>query len=369
MPKPIEKKLEKRVRNFLWAEKTRVTVNQETVYAPAEQGGKNLLDIVARNEAIAITWLKTYLNFGPRRPLWCFVADEILSINALSKDKDTVAEGMRRNAYLQSWSPRTSPASIGKDLSRMVKIGKTYGIDMDAMAVSREIQGSMPVWYHRKSYASKSLYNQGVEVVTCLQISHGIRTVSDAVQLGAKMDAPRHKKLDRCKCETCTEVRETTGCRYPHSCYVKARALLDALHAKWDPRRPQPEDYEAAQAPRALQDDESIEFDPTITTHGTIADTFRIFTKGCLRNLTGAVPATKHDQDTVNEDMSVYTDGSAINNGKNNAQAGAGVYFGDNDPRNMAIHIPNDVGCTNNVGEMVAIKSAADECLHLEIGF
>jgi hypothetical protein len=74
MPKEVEKRLEKRVRKFLWAEKTNVTVNKETVYAPAEMGGKNLLDIVTRNEAIAVTWLKTYLSFGPDRPLWCFGA-------------------------------------------------------------------------------------------------------------------------------------------------------------------------------------------------------------------------------------------------------------------------------------------------------
>jgi hypothetical protein len=79
MPTEIEEKLEKRVRSFLWAEKSQVRVNKETVYAPSDVGGKNLLDIVARNEAIAITWLKTYLSFGPDRPLWCFVADELLA--------------------------------------------------------------------------------------------------------------------------------------------------------------------------------------------------------------------------------------------------------------------------------------------------
>ncbi|KAJ7155938.1 hypothetical protein C8R43DRAFT_1125843 [Mycena crocata] len=159
------------------------------------------------------------------------------------------------------------------------------------------------------------------------------------------------------------EVRAETGCRYPQNCYAKARALLDALHAKWDPRRPQPEDYEEAQAPAALEEDESVEFDSRITTHGTIADTFRIFTKGNPRNLSGASPMNKHDEDTISEGIDVYTDGSAINNGRDNARAGAGVYFGEGDPRNMAIRIPDAVGKTNNVGEMVAIKTAADECL------
>ncbi|KAJ7675942.1 hypothetical protein DFH06DRAFT_925864, partial [Mycena polygramma] len=38
MPKDVEEKLEKRIRNFLWAEKVKVTVNKETIYAPADDG-------------------------------------------------------------------------------------------------------------------------------------------------------------------------------------------------------------------------------------------------------------------------------------------------------------------------------------------
>ncbi|KAJ7108888.1 hypothetical protein C8R43DRAFT_862258, partial [Mycena crocata] len=80
MPAEVEERLEKRIRNFVWAEKVRVTVNKETVYAPVEDGGRNLLDIVARNEAISITWLKSYLTFGKDRALWTYVTDEILSV-------------------------------------------------------------------------------------------------------------------------------------------------------------------------------------------------------------------------------------------------------------------------------------------------
>ncbi|KAJ7605532.1 hypothetical protein DFH06DRAFT_1020152, partial [Mycena polygramma] len=184
MPRIVEKKLEKRIRHFLWAEKVKVTVNQETVYAPAEMGGKNLLDIIARNEAITVTWLKTYLSFGADRPLWCFVADEILAIKGANCTYDTIAEEMRMNAYLQSWFPKTSAASIGVDLAGMIKIGRKYNLDMDGMAISREIQGAMPIWYHRKSFADRSVYNEDVEVVDCLRNNHRIRLVRHAVALG-----------------------------------------------------------------------------------------------------------------------------------------------------------------------------------------
>jgi hypothetical protein len=68
MPEEVEERLDRRIRNFLWASKSQATVNRETVHAPSDVGGKNLLDIIARNEAIAVTWLKTYL-IGPDRPL------------------------------------------------------------------------------------------------------------------------------------------------------------------------------------------------------------------------------------------------------------------------------------------------------------
>jgi hypothetical protein len=93
----------------------------------------------------------------------------------------------------------------------MMKTGCKYGPEMDAVAVSSEIQGSMPIWYHRKSYANRHLYNQGVEVVECLRKNHKVKLVRDAVTLGAKRDALRHRSQKSCKCATCRITRAITG--------------------------------------------------------------------------------------------------------------------------------------------------------------
>jgi hypothetical protein len=111
MPADVEERLDKRIRSFLWAEKSQVSVNKETVHAPASVGGKDLLDIMARNEAIAITWLKTYLSFGPDRPLWCFVADELLAKRAVGSDIN-IDEALQLNTYLQSWAPYQSATTL-----------------------------------------------------------------------------------------------------------------------------------------------------------------------------------------------------------------------------------------------------------------
>ncbi|KAJ7016462.1 hypothetical protein C8F04DRAFT_896092, partial [Mycena alexandri] len=162
---------------FLWAEKSSVMVNKETVYAPADQGGKNLLDIIARNEAIAVTWLKTYLSFGPKRPLWCFVADEILAKRTIGTDLN-VNEAMRLNCYLQSWAPYQSADDLkSRDISEMMAVGRKYNVAMEAIAVSREIQDEMIIWYHRFSEGSRTLFNANVHVVKCLKENHRVKLV------------------------------------------------------------------------------------------------------------------------------------------------------------------------------------------------
>ena len=57
-----------------------------------------------------------------------------------------------------------------------------------------------------------------------------------------------------------------------------------------------------------------------------------------------------------NEPICVYTDGGCINNGKPNAHAGIGVYFGENDLRNISQTYKGKQ--TNNVAELLAIITA-----------
>ena len=50
----------------------------------------------------------------------------------------------------------------------------------------------------------------------------------------------------------------------------------------------------------------------------------------------------------------IYTDGACKNNGKKNAKAGIGIYFGINDTRNVSKPIIGKQ--TNNIAELTAIK-------------
>jgi len=58
----------------------------------------------------------------------------------------------------------------------------------------------------------------------------------------------------------------------------------------------------------------------------------------------------------------VYTDGACINNGKKNAKAGYGVFFGDMDSRNKSVPI-TEGKITNQVAELSAIIDAVETIL------
>ena len=60
-----------------------------------------------------------------------------------------------------------------------------------------------------------------------------------------------------------------------------------------------------------------------------------------------------HTESTIVPDYYVYTDGACSNNGRSNAMAGIGIYFGNNDPRNVSKRIEGKQ--TNNTAELLAI--------------
>lgn len=64
----------------------------------------------------------------------------------------------------------------------------------------------------------------------------------------------------------------------------------------------------------------------------------------------------KNSIDYTDNSIIVYTDGACCNNGTPQARAGMGVYFGENDPRNVSRRVEGKQ--TNNVGELGAIIEA-----------
>ena len=87
-----------------------------------------------------------------------------------------------------------------------------------------------------------------------------------------------------------------------------------------------------------------------------LKDLIRIFTDQ-EDLLDAAILETLVDETHLNTELVVYTDGSCINNGTEEARAGSGVWYGGLDLRNVAIHVPGKKQL-NQVGELVAILHA-----------
>ncbi|KAJ3976609.1 hypothetical protein EV361DRAFT_789870, partial [Lentinula raphanica] len=337
MPPEVEARLEKRIRKFLWDDKSLVRVNKETVYAPIEDGGRQLLDLLAQNEAILVTWLRSYLNLNENRATWTFVADAILAHHVPSKFAN-IEEREKINVFLQSWNSNAS--KLPKDLKDMINIAKKYGTQLEGMAFSKSIIRQMPIWLHKEAKDSHKLHNS--KESRCLRQNHGVITVGDIETQAKKIWTPRHTRRRNCRCNACETARNENHCAAPYRCFSKANELLHTLPEKWNPTANLPEDSE----PNELHQPETeggITFDHRITTHGSLADAFRIFTHGT----------------TVNTLPTVYTDGSCQHNGSDNARTSAGIYYGDGHELNKALRIPENLPQTNQTGEILSVKTAA----------
>lgn len=66
------------------------------------------------------------------------------------------------------------------------------------------------------------------------------------------------------------------------------------------------------------------------------------------------------DKVKIDDSIKIFTDGACSNNGKKNAKAGIGVYYGENDIRNVSERI--DGSQTNNMAELRAIIKVFDSC-------
>ncbi|KAJ7243826.1 hypothetical protein B0H12DRAFT_1022828, partial [Mycena haematopus] len=119
MPKDIETELVQLQHTFLWDGK-KAKVAHETMMLDTNDGGKQILDLPARNEAIDLWNLQSYLTQGERRASWCFVIDFILK-NFLEKSYLNIRPGQILNAFLQDIHiPISSRTPLPDDIKSMI---------------------------------------------------------------------------------------------------------------------------------------------------------------------------------------------------------------------------------------------------------
>ena len=371
MPENVRKALTKEIRNFLWDDEHQKSgIGMEHLENTTEQGGIKLLNLKTRNEAIEIVWLKEYLNLTKSRPTWAFVTDILLN----GTSPAGLNEKTRQNAFLHKWNIPTSgkrAMSMGKDTTRMIKAAKKHKAAFAPINLSRELRERLPVWHHL-GIESATPRNQQTK---CLTTNHKATSVKDLLKISERLqenwNRDPHRPDYTCCCEDCTNDREN-GCENPQRCALEAQKRIQEISPKLHPLRPPNQDNLTKSGPNRItnarteaieeddDDDENpgIIFNPTVTVKSDLSDCFRIFVNP---NKVMNVPAMRQPPPqgiTIpEEEITVYTDGSCLNNGKRNAQCGSGVWFEDGSEHNCMIKIPGP-SQSNQIGEIAAVITA-----------
>ena len=352
MPKEVEAELNKQIRRFMWNNEKTDTVNQTQMSTSHRRGGKKVLDIESRNKAIHLTWLKAYLHLGEDRPTWAFFADAIIREDVPSSHKIINDPESRIMPIIQDWEPRSRGSNLPDDLKAMMKMAKELNVQLSTTEPSKEVQANLPVWYHARSAPSvRRLYK--TRAARCLRKKHGIRLVRDVLRM-LDRTPDEHSPSINCNCSECHRNRTETKCHHPHECTNLAATLIKKIYPKWNPlvhneRTPPPTPSEEN------AEDDSITFNPSNTTTD-LTETITIFGES-LSEPAGRTTTAPQTNTELTTETTVFTDGACINNGRENASAGSGVWYANDDPRNRSVRVPHEEQ-SNQTGELYAILLA-----------
>ena len=278
MPKQIEDVLVKIVREFVWDFSAVPTIGMARLYSPIDKGGLSLLDICARNKAIDIVRLRTYLDLSPARPKWAHLTDAIIN---------TLHPGIppKPPAFpLTSWAPPSRgphASSLPYCVLSIIKTAKAARLTFAPLRLSKQLKTQMPAWFHLG--APPKAYHKLKD--KCLKLHHKIGKVKNLRSLAKRLRPGAPHQVDRdCPCTDC-ERDKTKGCENPHKCAVTAAALVVGLAQKLNPAVPRQTDglslthrrLEKNARANPRRGDEIV-FNPSVTTCTSVVDCFRIFT-------------------------------------------------------------------------------------------
>jgi len=154
----------------------------------------------------------------------------------------------------------------------------------------------------------------------------------------------QHHPRRNCACIYCSKDR-ARGCENPHKCAKNALTILNNLAPLYNPDKKPPKDGLSLTHRRLEKNQQAIihcgdeiTFNPSVTSRSSLSDCLRIFAAA-----RSAHPPPFHrppQQLIPPSQITVYTDGSCISNGNNNARSGCGIWLADDHPQNKALRVP-----------------------------
>jgi hypothetical protein len=173
MPKEIEETLIKTEHHFLWDGK-KARVAHETMLLNITDGGKQILDIPARNEAIDLWNLQLYLAQENERASWCYFFDYILK-EYLEMSYLNLRPGQIMNVFLQDIHiPISQKTPLPEEIKRMILAARNYDLKFTGLSINKDLRLNMPIWRHPA--VNKTLYQSACrrDAATCLRLNHEV---------------------------------------------------------------------------------------------------------------------------------------------------------------------------------------------------
>jgi hypothetical protein len=354
MTEEVTTLIKRKITKFLWDDASPM-VSAQTMSGQFIDGGKKILDIQARNEAIDLMRLKSYLRLGDTRAK---VADVLIS-QSIPKSQNIPTDTSRVNTFLQTWTPTTNKNSkLPSSLCGMLKTATKYQVDLDPISPSQALRKCMPVWYHKGQDIERNPQNNG-RWAKCQRSNHKIKTVGEIYTYINETNGLCHFPRSNCACIPCRNARDK-GCENPTKCRKAAQKLLDTLHPKW-----RPTDSEEADGTQNLNEQEKQQneiaretggplfFNPDVTSQPTPTEEFRVFVKPGVPHINN-VAGVIDDQQPGDGELTVSVWGTQENTGCKNPNSAFAIWYGVDDPRNFTSRTRGN-SQTRQMGEYQAL--------------
>ena len=337
MPTNIEKALTKRLTKFAWDGSGKPNASLSLLCTPTNKGGKSLLHLKYRNEAIELVWLKKLLLPQHKHPTWASYAHAILA-NFASKTP-IAPHKTRINSFLQTW--KVYSTKIPSHLRRILKVAKTYNLTLDAIAFHPNLLRTAPIWFHAGATQALNRLNNHHDV-RCLQRCHRVTSVGDTSTLAECILSDDHQQSNYCQCPTCIYIRRTYDCMQPAKCITFARDLLHCLPTKWLPSE-NVCDTARDDTINLANEGESFVFHANLSLATYLKDAFHIIRPEKTSHPTPARHGAPVDLPHPIQEVEVFCCSTSKINNDGNYVAGGSVWFGTNDARNISFQpTPNE---------------------------
>jgi ribonuclease HI len=231
------------------------------------------------------------------------------------------------------------------------------------------VKTQLPAWYHIAS-ENRPINNNAAR---CLIHKHGTKTITDLLQVSNRLRAQGqnnpHRPSNFCRCRDCHDDREKQ-CWTPHKCAQEALTRINTTFPKLNPLAHDNRHGNFSLTPArkrqnsiARENNDDILFNPSITCKNSLTECFRVFTDPERTSKNPAKRMITKGANQRHEKIEIYTNGACFNNGKQNVKCGAGIWFGHDDQRNLAIRTPGK-NKSNQIGELTATIVAIQTVPH-----